>query len=64
MVEEFDDLYLDAVTEVERTVREELVGGRRHVFESETKDTRITPGAAGHERRPPAAHDPDVDTGS
>jgi len=63
VVEEFDDLYFDAATEVERAVRDALVGGRRHVFESETKDARSTAGAPGHERRPPAAHDPRVDTG-
>lgn len=52
IVEEFDDLYYSTATELERWVREELVEGKRHLFESELKDQRITPGRAGHERRP------------
>lgn len=52
IVEEFDDLYFTPATELERWVRDELVAGRRHLFESELKDARITPGRPGHERRP------------
>ena len=60
IVEEFDDLYWTAAREEERRVRDDLMGGRRHVFESEMKDDRITPGEPGHERRPADAHDPTV----
>ena len=52
IVEEFDDLYFTPATDVERQIRDELVGGRRHLFESELKDERITRGRPGHERRP------------
>lgn len=62
IVEEFDDLYFHPVEEHERQVRDELMAGRRHVFESELKDGRITPERPGHERRPLGAHSPDVDT--
>lgn len=62
IVEEYDDLYFDPATDLERHVRNALMEGRRHVFESELKDGRITQGEPGHERRPPSAHDPSVDT--
>lgn len=57
MVEEFDDLYWGPVREVERQIRDVLMGGRRHVFESEMKDSRRSAGRAQHERRPLDAHD-------
>lgn len=60
IVEEFDDLYWSAVRDAERRVRDELVGGRRHVFESEMKDDRRTDGRVHHDRRPAGAHDPAV----
>lgn len=60
MVEEYDDLYWSAVREAERRIRDELVGGRRHVYESEMKDDRRTVGRTHHERRPAGAHDPGV----
>jgi hypothetical protein len=56
IVEEFDRLYYEPVRDTERTVRDELVGGRRHVYEAELKEQRRTPGRPGHESRPPAAH--------
>ena len=52
VVEEFDRTYHDAVVAAEARVRDELVGGRRHVFESELKERRRTPGRADHEARP------------
>jgi hypothetical protein len=60
MVEEFDDGYWSAVRAAEAEVREQLVAGRRHVFESEMKDRRRSTGRLGHERRPAAAHDPSI----
>jgi hypothetical protein len=53
VVEEFDDGYYGAVRGVERCVRDELMDGRRHVFEAELKDRRRTPGLPSHARRPP-----------
>jgi hypothetical protein len=52
VVEEFDDGYFAKVTAAERQVRDALMAGRRHVFESELKDDEITPGVPGEERRP------------
>ncbi|MEZ5178130.1 MAG: hypothetical protein R2746_07575 [Acidimicrobiales bacterium] len=62
IVEEFDDLYWTAAREEERRVRDDLMGGRRHVFESEMKDDRRTHGRAHHERRPAGANDPEATT--
>ncbi|MBK5222113.1 MAG: hypothetical protein JJE52_04410 [Acidimicrobiia bacterium] len=62
VVEEFDRTYFEAVTAAERRVRDELVAGRRHVFESELKDSRISPGRPAHERRPPETLDPEIET--
>jgi hypothetical protein len=52
VVEEYDDLYFGPLSEAERHVRDSLMDGRRHVYESELKDREITPGEPGHERRP------------
>jgi hypothetical protein len=60
IVEEFDDTYYRAVEAAERRVRDELMAGRRHVFESEMKDERRSVGRRHHERRPP---DPDDSPG-
>lgn len=60
IIEEYDDLYWSAVRAAEAEVRDQLMAGRRHVFESEMKDRRRTDGRAGHERRPAGAHDPTI----
>ena len=60
IIEEFDELYWEPVRSAEARVRDELLEGKRHVFESELKDARRTDHRSGHERRPPAAHDPAV----
>ena len=52
IVEEFDDGYHGPVSAVERRIRDELVDGRRHLFEAEMKDERRTAAARHHERRP------------
>ena len=52
MVEEFDATYYRVFEDAERRVRDELLGGKRHVYESEMKDDRRTDGEQGHERRP------------
>jgi hypothetical protein len=52
LVEEFDETYYEPFTAMEREVRDALVAGRRHVYESEMKDARRTRGRPGHERRP------------
>ena len=52
VIEEFDDGYYRPVAAIEERVRRQLVAGRRHVYESEMKDARRTPGRPHHERRP------------
>lgn len=53
IMEEYDDGYYATFRELERVAREELVGGRRHLYEAEMKEDRRTHGAPGHEARPP-----------
>jgi hypothetical protein len=62
IVEEFEDVYYGPIRDVERRIRDELLQGRRHVFEAELKERRRTVGRPGHEARPPAAHHPEVVT--
>jgi hypothetical protein len=52
LVEEFDDGYYALFRDLERTARDELVGGRRHLYEAELKERRRTSGRIGHEARP------------
>ena len=52
VMEEFDETYYEVVVAAEARVRDELVAGRRHVYESELKDEQRTHGRAGHENRP------------
>ncbi len=52
VVEEYDDGYYARFTALERLARDELLHGRRHVFEAEMKEDRRTHGRPGHEARP------------
>jgi hypothetical protein len=52
VVEEFDDGYYAAFREVERTVRDATMDGRRHVFEGEMKERRRSRGRDGHAATP------------
>jgi hypothetical protein len=52
VVEEFDDDYWSRFRDHERRVRDELMDGRRHVFEAEMKEDRRTKGREGHEATP------------
>jgi hypothetical protein len=52
VVEEFDDHYYEAVKDADRRARDELLGGRRHVYEAELKEQRRTSGRRHHESRP------------
>ena len=63
VVEEFDDDYFGPISALEQEVQDRLVAGVRHVFESEMKDDRRTPGRPGHERRPRAVWRRDVEVG-
>jgi hypothetical protein len=52
IVEEFDDTYWAPLREADACIRDELVAGRRHVYESEMKEARRTRGRRHHESRP------------
>jgi hypothetical protein len=52
IVEDYDDTYYSAFRDAEARARETLIGGRRHVFESEMKEDRRTHGQRHHEARP------------
>ncbi|HYG92749.1 MAG TPA: hypothetical protein VD859_04105 [Nocardioides sp.] len=52
IVEEYDDGYYATFKQLEEQARAELVGGRRHLYESEMKEQRRTHGRPGHEHRP------------
>jgi hypothetical protein len=52
IVEEFDDGYYQSVQAIDAQVRDELLGGRRHVFEAELKERRRSHGRRWHEGRP------------
>jgi hypothetical protein len=49
ILEDYDDGYYALFRELERTARERLVGGRRHLYEAEMKQRRRTVGEPGHE---------------
>ena len=52
LVEEYDDGYYAAFKEHEGRARDELMAGRRHVFEAEMKQDRRTHGRRHHEATP------------
>jgi hypothetical protein len=55
IVESYDDTYWSVFRELERAVRDELTGGRRHLYEAEMKEDRRThghPDPAAHTARP------------
>jgi hypothetical protein len=52
VVEEYDDGYYRTTLALDRAVRDELVGGRRHLMEAEMKEQRRTRGRPGHAARP------------
>ncbi|WP_200918429.1 hypothetical protein [Leifsonia sp. Leaf264] len=52
IVEEYDDDYFAMFRALERKARDELVGGRRHLFEAEMKEARRTHGHSDHSARP------------
>lgn len=52
IVEEFEDTYYTAVKKAEISIRDSLVQGKRHIYESEMKEERRSHGKRGHEARP------------
>lgn len=51
LVEEYDDGYWSDFRMVERAARDELAGGKRHLYEAALKERRRTHGKPGHEAR-------------
>jgi len=52
MVEAYDDGYYATTKDLQQRAIDELVEGRRHVFEAEMKELRRTHGRPGHEAVP------------
>lgn len=52
MVEAYDDGYYAAAKGLERRALDQLVAGRRHLFEAEMKELRRSAGRPGHEATP------------
>jgi hypothetical protein len=52
IVEEYDDDYYATFKRLEAAARDDLVGGRRHLFEAEMKEERRTHGRPHHEAVP------------
>ncbi len=53
VVEDYDDSYWSLFREIEKAARDRLVGGRRHLYEAEMKESERSHGREGHEARPP-----------
>ena len=53
VVEEYDDTYWSVFREYEKRARDQLAGGRRHLYESERTERERSGGRPGHEARPP-----------
>jgi hypothetical protein len=52
IVEDYDDGYYADFRRLERDARDELTGGRRHLYEAAMKERRRTHGRPGHEAGP------------
>jgi hypothetical protein len=52
VIEEFEDTYYEVFRALERRVRDDLAGGRRHIYEARLKEQRRSKGHPGHEATP------------
>ena len=52
IMEEYDDGYWSRFRELERTAREELAGGVRHLYEARLKQSERSAGREGHAAHP------------
>lgn len=52
LVEEYEDGYVSIFRELEKTARDTLAGGQRHLYEARLKEQRRTHGLPGHEPAP------------
>jgi hypothetical protein len=57
IVEDYDATYWSEFRAREQNIRDALVGGKRHLFESEMKEERRSPGRRHHEARPSEVRD-------
>jgi hypothetical protein len=57
VVEDYDDNYWSVFRTAESEAREELVSGRRHLFEARLKENERTRGLSGHEATAADAED-------
>jgi hypothetical protein len=57
MVEAFDDGFYAEAKGIQQRAIDELMDGRRHVFEAEMKELRRTRGRDGHEAKPADVED-------
>ena len=51
IVEDYDDHYWSLFRELERSARDELADGVRHLYEARLKQSERTAGREGHEAR-------------
>lgn len=58
MVEAYDDEFYAVVKGLHQRMLDELLQGRRHVFEAEMKELRRSSGQRGHEKTPAEAPTP------
>ena len=59
IVEDFDDGYWQPLRDFDAELREELLDGKRHVYEAEMKEERRSRGRPRHESRPDEPDEPD-----
>ena len=52
IVEDYDDTYWSRFRELEKQARDELAGGRRHLYEARLKQDERTAGRSPHEATP------------
>lgn len=52
IIDEFNDTYYQVIKAADEKVRNELMAGKRHVYESELKEKTRTHDEPGHESRP------------
>jgi hypothetical protein len=58
IMEAYDDTYWSVLREAEQRVRDELTGGRRHLYEANMKEDRRTHGHPDHTAGPPPTKPP------
>jgi hypothetical protein len=52
MVEGYDDEFYAPIKGLHQRMLDDLLDGKRHIFEAEMKELRRTPGVRGHEKTP------------